>query len=134
MEQHVKTVAISNIVLGSLGVLVAVIILIIFGGVAGMVVHDGDPDAGSVVPILGLVGGVGALLVAALSVPSVIAGVGLLHFRPWAQTLTIAVSILNLVHVPFGTAVGVYGLWVLFQDETKALFKAKNAPGHLVAG
>src|SRR4030095_12890554 len=134
MEQHVKALAILNIVLGSLGVLVALIILIFFGGVASLVLHDGDSDAEVAAPFLGLVGGVGALLVAALSAPSLIAGIGLLNFRSWAQTLTIAVSILNLIHVPFGTAVGVYGLWVLFQDETKALIKAKNATGHVVAG
>ena len=133
MEQHVKVLAILNIVLGSLGVLVALVILIFFGGVASLVLHDGDSDAEVAAPFLGLIGGVGALLVAALSAPSLIAGIGLLNFRPWAQTLTIAVSILNLIHIPFGTAVGVYGLWVLFQDETKALIKAKNA-GQLVAG
>jgi len=63
-----------------------------------------------------------------------IAGIGLLQFRPWAQPVTIAVSILNLIHIPFGTAVGIYGLWVLFQDETKALMKAKNTTGQVVAG
>ena len=134
MEQHVKALAILNIVLGSLGVLVALLILIFFSGIAGIVLHDGDSDANVAVPILGLVGGVGALVVAALSLPSLIAGIGLLKFRPWAQTLTIAVSILNLIHIPFGTALGIYGLWVLFNDETKALIKAKNTAGHVVAG
>jgi len=134
MEQHVKALAILNIVLGSLGLLLALVILVFFSGVAGLVLHDGDSDADVAVPILGFVGGVGALLVAALSAPSLIAGIGLLQFRPWAQPVTIAVSILNLIHIPFGTAVGIYGLWVLFQDETKALMKAKNTTGQVVAG
>lgn len=134
MEQHVKALAIMNIVLGSLGLLVALIVLIIFSGVAGIVLHDGDPDANVAIPILGFIGGAGALLVAGLSAPSLIAGIGLLKFRPWAQPLTIAVSILNLIHIPFGTALGIYGLWVLFQDETKALIKAKNTASHIVAG
>jgi len=31
-------------------------------------------------------------------------------------------SILNLAMIPFGTVVGVYGVWVLFSKETEGLF------------
>jgi hypothetical protein len=31
------------------------------------------------------------------------------------------------MHVPFGTALGVYGLWILFNRETERLFAA-HAP------
>ena len=37
------------------------------------------------------------------------------------------VSILSLMMVPFGTIVGVYGLWVLFSKETERLFTPPNA-------
>jgi len=125
MEEHVKVLAILNIVLGGLGVIGALIILIVFGGLAGLVAADHDPDAGVGVAALGIIGTIAFLIVFVLSVPCVIAGFGLLKFRPWAQTLTIVMSILNLIHIPIGTALGIYGLWVLLNDQTKSLFRAR---------
>lgn len=121
MDQHVKIVAILNIVLGVLGVLIALGFLLFFGGLAG-VAHVEDSDPGGPM-VLGLVGGVIFFFVFVFSVPSIIAGYGLLHLRPWAHTLTIVVSILNLLSMPFGTALGIYSLWVLFNKDTKPLFR-----------
>ena len=42
-----------------------------------------------------------------------IAGFGLLHHESWARLLTIVLSFLALFNVPFGTALGIYGLWIL---------------------
>ena len=121
MDQHVKIVAILNIVMGALGVLIALGLLLFFGGLAGIArVDDADP-AGPLA--LGLVGGFVFLLIFIFSVPCIIAGYGLLHFRPWAQTLTIVMSILNLLSVPIGTALGIYSLWVLLNKDTKPLFR-----------
>jgi hypothetical protein len=37
---------------------------------------------------------------------------GMLHRRPWGRTLAIVMSILSLLKFPFGTALGIYTLWV----------------------
>jgi hypothetical protein len=123
MDQHVKVIAILNIVFGVIGVLIALGFLVFFGGLAGLVGADADPDGPVGAAALGLVGGMLFLCIGLFSVPSIIAGYGLLHFRPWALTLTIVMSILNLINFPFGTALGVYGLWVLMNKDTKPLFK-----------
>jgi len=52
-----------------------------------------------------------------------IAGIGLLQFQPWARVLTIVLSVLYLIHVPFGTALGVYGLWALLSQDSERLFR-----------
>ena len=57
-----------------------------------------------------------------VSLPGLIAGIGLLKFRPWARILGIVVAILNLINIPIGTVVGIYALWVLFSRETERLF------------
>jgi hypothetical protein len=44
-------------------------------------------------------------------------GLGLMRRRPWARTVGIALGILALFHVPMGTALGIYTLWVLLADE-----------------
>ena len=41
------------------------------------------------------------------------AGWGLLQREPWARVLTLILAFLALIHVPFGTVLGVYTLWVL---------------------
>ncbi len=73
-------------------------------------------------PLLGFIGGVLFFLIAVLAVPGIIAGVGLLKYRPWARILTIVLSALQLFSVPIGTAVGIYGLWTMLNNETEQLF------------
>jgi len=122
VEQHVKILAWLNIVLGGLGVLIALCVLLFFGGLAGVVSSDSNPDPGGAA-VLGLVGGFAFIFMAAVSVPSIIAGIGLLKFRSWAQMLTIVMSVLALPGFPVGTALGIYGLWVMLNKETKPLFR-----------
>jgi hypothetical protein len=47
------------------------------------------------------------------------AGWGLLRHEPWARMLTIVLSFLALFNIPFGTALGIYSLWVLLPAESE---------------
>lgn len=125
MRDHVRILGYLHIVLGALGILGAVAVLVVFGGIAGIVglASNHDPDALVAVPVLGILGAVIAIFVLLLSLPGLIAGAGLLRFRPWARMLTIVLSALNLLNVPIGTALGVYGFWVLLRPDTEALFQ-----------
>jgi hypothetical protein len=125
MENHVKVLAVLHIILGALGVLIGLGVFAVVGGVAGFVHMDGDNDANQVVALLAATGGFVLLIMLVLSVPGVIAGIGLLSFQPWARILTIVLSILDLVNIPFGTVVGVYGLWVLLTNESERLFEVR---------
>jgi len=51
--------------------------------------------------------------VVAGTIAGAIAGWGLLDRRPWARTLAIVLGVLALFDIPFGTALGIYTLWVL---------------------
>ena len=53
-----------------------------------------------------------------------VAGYGLLNYKGWARILAIILAILNLCLFPIGTALGIYTLVIMFNDETKALFEA----------
>ena len=128
METHVKVLAILRIVFGALGVLIGLGIFLVFGGVAGLVQMDGDDDAEFVVPMLGAVGGIILAVVLALSIPGIIAGIGLLSYQPWARILTIILSALDLLNIPLGTALGIYGLWVLLTSEGARLFLQQRGP------
>jgi hypothetical protein len=45
-----------------------------------------------------------------------IAGWGLLKMEPWGRTLALVMAFFDLIHLPFGTALGVYTLFVLLPD------------------
>jgi hypothetical protein len=124
MAQHVKILGILHIVFGGLGVLAAMFVLLIFGGISAVVgLSDHSSDSLTAIPILGLIGGFVFILVLVLSLPGLIIGIGLMQFRPWARIAGIVLSALDLVSVPpFGTALGIYGLWVLLNRETEQMF------------
>jgi hypothetical protein len=124
VQTHVRALAILQIVYASIGLFIALAILLIFGGIAAIVRVSAEPhDSIVAVPILSIIGTVSASFIAVLSLPRLIAGIGLLQYRNWARILTIVVSVLGIADVPFGTALGAYGLWVLLQRETSGLFE-----------
>jgi hypothetical protein len=126
MVSHVKVLGILHIVFGALGILVALGLLLLFGGLAGVIGVAGDTareNRAAAAGVLSIIGAVVFFVILLLSLPGLIAGIGLLQFRPWGRILGIVISALDLIHVPFGTALGVYGLWVLLSNETEALFR-----------
>lgn len=129
METHVKVLGALNIVYGVFGLLGAVLLVFIFGGAASIAGASGDPEAVVAVPVIGLTGMAIVAFVVMLSVPGIIVGIGLFNFRPWARITGIVVSILSLIVIPFGTILGVYGIWVLFSKETERLFTPASTIG-----
>ena len=130
MRQHVTVLGVLYIVLGAMVMIGALVVLLLFGGAAGVVgtIAQQEPDAKIAVPILAVLGLGICLLITILSVPGIIAGIGLIKFRPWARILALILSVFNLIHIPLGTVVGVYGLWVLLSSETEAIFRGIEPP------
>ena len=128
MEGHVKALGILHIAFGVLGVMGALVVLLIFGGAAAVVgMTAPERDAEIAVPIIGIAGGAIAFLVFVVSVPGIVVGVGLYGLRPWARVLGIIISALDILQVPIGTAIGIYGLWVLLHNQTEPLFRPRPA-------
>ena len=75
----------------------------------------------------GWIAGVAGLTTIALGAGVAAAGSGLLQYKSWARVLSIIMSIFLLFKFPVGTAVGVYGLWVLFSQEGQEYYKARAA-------
>lgn len=68
--------------------------------------------------------GIGIFL-ALLSIPSIVAGAGLLARQSWARALALIVGTLRMINVPLGTALGIYTLWVLLRDEAHVYFEPR---------
>lgn len=71
-------------------------------------------------PFLGVIG----VLVSGLAVAGVIAGWGLIARYPWARMLSIVLACISLIHFPFGTALGIYTLWVLAPASADAEYRS----------
>jgi len=79
-------------------------------------------------PLLSVV----AMLLLAKAGCGFIAGWGLLQHEPWARVLALVLAFLSLfTNIPFGTALGIYTMWVLLparsEQEYEALVQARAA-------
>ncbi len=137
MREHIRILGILNIIMGCLTGFAGLAVLLFTGAAAKIITTYGgvsDQDATVAAPILTTVGVVVGIFFLILAAPSIIGGLGLLNFRPWARILMIIVSIFHLFHIPFGTALGVYGLWVLFSDSSQHLLEGGGQAFRPVSG
>jgi len=124
MENHIKPLGIMFIIFGGLGVVAAIFLLLLFvAGGSAMALED--PEASEILVAVGLIL---TVLILVISVPNVIAGYGLLKCHSWARILTLILSFLSLPAFPVGTALGVYGIVVLFDDNVKRRFQPQYMP------
>ncbi len=66
--------------------------------------------------------GVAAVLVV-VALAGMVAGWGLLHRENWARALALVVAVLALFNVPWGTALGIYTLWVLLPNQSEEEYR-----------
>ena len=116
MELNIKVLGWLHIVLGILGLLVGAFVLFILLTVGVAVQED------QVLPIMLVVGLFVAGIMAVLSVPGVIVGIGLIQFRPWARVLALVLAALNLLNFPFGTILAIYTAISLLNPDSERLF------------
>jgi hypothetical protein len=111
MKSQIELVGILHIVSSGIGILIGIGSFVLLSGIGWV---SGDATA---MGVLGIIGIVIAIFLGIISIPGLIAGIALLKMKPWARMLTIIVSCLDLFNVPFGTALGVYSLYVLMNDD-----------------
>ena len=118
LQQHVRILGWLYVVSHAIFLAIGAFVLVLLVGIAPV---TGDPKP---MWILSLVGTSVGLLMAALGLPGLFAGYGLLTRKPWARVLAIVVGILSLLNFPIGTAIGIYTLWVLTQPVAAEYFAA----------
>jgi hypothetical protein len=63
-----------------------------------------------------------ALIAIAWGIAHVVVGVPLRRRRPWARLAALMLGAVDLLLLPYGTALGAYALWVLLSEQGKAIF------------
>lgn len=124
MSSHVDLVGILFVIWGALTALVGLSTLALGLGALALVTSVSRGGGGQLAA---------GLTAAAFTTLAVIAiGWGLAHVtvglplrrhRPWARLSAVALGTADLLLPPYGTALGIYALWALLNDESKRLFE-----------
>lgn len=123
VEQHLKLLGILWIAYAVLHAIGAAVLLIVANTIFGQ--YSGR-HAGFLHPLLQTIG----IVVLAKAAACVIAGFGLLERQNWARTLSLIVAFISLINVPFGTAMGIYTLWVFLSPQAESDYRRlTNAAG-----
>ena len=116
LPKHVKILSMLIISYGAIKCIIGIIVMTILS-TAGEI--SGNEDAMRITSIIG--DSIGGILIF-LSIPSIIAGIGLYKRQAWARILALVLCFLSLISIPIGTALGIYGIWVLLDDESREIF------------
>jgi len=120
---HVDFVGVLFIVWGVLTMLVGVSMLALGVAAAALIAsatRSGQMAAGLTAAAFLSLGGIALVWGCA----HVIAGVPLRRRRHWSRVVALALGAVDLLLLPYGTALGCYALWVLLSEEAKAMFAA----------
>ena len=131
VQQHVHLLGILWLAISAFNALAGIVVLLL-----GMVLFPHLREFGNVPPDLP-VGFLSALfttigiVILGKAACGFFAGRGLMQHEPWARTAALVLSFIALFNIPFGTAIGVYTMWVLLpgqaQQEYDALVAARAA-------
>ncbi len=115
LERHLRTLGILWMVVGVLWIVPSLVLIGLSHG-SHIVIGD-EMFTRHFMPSLMFSLGSLFLFVAA---GGVLVGWGLMNRERWARITAIVVGILALFHPPFGTALGIYTLWVLLPADSAA--------------
>jgi len=124
MKVHVDLVGSLYVVWGMLSLMVGLALLSLGLGAAALA---GPAPGGEVNRTLaaGIAAATFLTLAAVVLLWAIIhlwSGRALGRHKAWARAVGLVLGVLNLFLLPFGTALGVYTLWVLMHDDTRPLF------------
>lgn len=124
VREHIRLLAIFWIAFSALSVVGGVAMIVvsntIFAG--GHFFMPGGPPpfvAQFMHPLLMALG----LFVLAKAAAGFLAGWGLMQRAPWARILALILAFLALFNIPFGTALGIYTLWVFLPSESEKQYE-----------
>jgi hypothetical protein len=129
VQSHAHLLGIIWLAISAFNTIAGVVLFILANTLFAHLHELGAPEAPTAFlrPLLSVIG----IFVLAKAAFGFIAGWGLLHREPWARILTLVLGFISLFHIPFGTAVGVYTLWVLLpaqsQEEYDGMAAARTA-------
>ena len=120
MRSHLRLLGILQLTWGAIGLLLgAATLLLAVGALAIGLMDTGDRVSAGVTALMF---GVFAAALLAGGAANAWAGRALRREEPAGRTAVLCLTVPNLFVLPFGTALGVYALWVLLHNESRQIF------------
>lgn len=130
VQEHVRLLGILWLAFSAFNTIGAVILYVLANTLFAHLHELGAPEAPTsfLRPLLTIV----SFLLLAKAGAGFVAGYGLLQADRWARVITLVLAFVSMfVNIPFGTALGIYTMWVLLPDQSdqeyEALVEAKAA-------
>jgi hypothetical protein len=122
VQGHVHLLGIVWLAISAFNTIGGVVLYILANTLFAHLHELGAPEAPTsfLRPLLSVV----AIFVLAKAACGFIAGWGLLQREPWARIIALVLGFIALFNIPFGTAVGVYTLWVLLPAQSEQEYGA----------
>ncbi|MBV9609052.1 MAG: hypothetical protein JO187_05800 [Acidobacteria bacterium] len=117
VPEHLHLLAIFWYVIGSILLLPVAALLGLSVLARSFRLGDAPPFFNTIGPFLFLCA---ATFLAAIAVACLLTAWGLHKVRPWGRMLALVMGFIALVHPPFGTALGIYTLYVLLSSDAGA--------------
>ena len=119
LDTHKKVLGIIYVVTASLTLIIALFIRAVLAIIFDFAFeHANDEELRIKDFVLAMTSFVPALIIIFSSLPTMVAGIGLLLRQSWAPTFALVMGILKLISFPIGTAIGIYAIW-LYAEEGK---------------
>lgn len=117
MENHKKILGILYVVSGSLQLLLILALSMFISTIMVLVSNGMDPKEARILELVAsILRFLPFVIIIFFSLPSIIAGIGLLNKQKWAFVLALILGCFKLFSFPIGTAIGVYTIWVYMED------------------
>jgi len=116
--RHIQLVAILWLAAGFINFIGAAALFILGNTLFPAILRTADPNVPigaflqGMFTVLGILIGLKALL-------CLVGGWGLLQRESWARPLVLVLGIVSLINIPFGTALGIYTLWVFIPGQSE---------------
>ncbi len=123
VQEHVRLVGLFWLAFSAFNTIGAIVLYVLANTLLAHVGNFSDPESHTwfLRPLLSVV----AILLLAKAALGFLAGWGLLQQEKWARILALVLAFVSLfTNIPFGTALGVYTMWVLLSSESEREYEA----------
>jgi hypothetical protein len=118
MESHKKVLGIIFIVSAVLQALIMLVLSFFISTAFSFAISQSDSQDLKILElIMGIFEYLPAIVVIFLSLPTLVAGIGLVTGQKWAMIVSLIVGCLKLFSFPVGTSIGIYAIWVYAEDS-----------------
>jgi hypothetical protein len=124
LPAHVDLVGVLFVLWGLLTTLVGLSTLALGIGAVALIASGASSGGGQVAAGITAAAFTGLALIAIVwGAAHIVVGLPLRRRRHWSRVAALVLASVDLVLLPYGTAVGCYALWALLSEEGKKLFE-----------